>query len=243
MDESGRLFTPYVQNLAIHTMVNGAPSLLSSPCGVNCSFALTLDVPYLECHSTVSNVSFHGDGVSFDFPMFNATWSRFVFNVTTYYTFLATTLPPTGNNTYQWAASTQANNTVCTPARTNYTLNIMYENNVQKLGISRGVVIPLNLTSPAPAPSTSSEAPPSVAAGPAVVFPGFMGYVPEPDGSVLSWYGIEALEWTAPFASWYRDLQLMALIAGMADSLAGNVIFTQPGIGTQSPYPHDLSQG
>jgi hypothetical protein len=224
-----------VQNLAIHTMVNGAPSLLSSPCGANCSFTLALDIPYLECHSTISNVSFEGKGLVFDFPVFNATWSGYVFNVTTYYTFSAKAFD---NST--WSALTQANNTVCTPSRANYTLDIMYENSVQNVSISRGLVTPLNLSSPAPAPPTSSEAPPTVAAGPAVVFPGFMGDVPVPSGYPPSWYGTEALRWTPPFVSWYRDLQLMALITGMADSLAGNVIYTQPGIGIQIAYSLDL---
>ena len=229
-DEYGSLFTPYVQNLATHALVNGAPSQMPSPCGANCSFTLALDVPYLECTSTVFNVSFGGNGSVFDFPVFNATWAGYIFNATTYYTFSANA---TATADSPWLAFTQANSTICTPARANYTLDIMYENNVQNMSISMGFVTPLNISSPAP--STSSESPPSTRAGPAVVFPGFMGLSSAPD--YTPWYGTEALNWTPPFLSWYRDLQLMALIAGMADSLAGNVIYTQPGIGIKVQFP------
>jgi hypothetical protein len=236
-DESGSLFTPYVQNLATHTLVNGAPSNMPSSCGANCSFTLVLDIPYLECTTSVFNVSFGGNGSVFDFPVFNATWEGYVFNVTTYYTFSANTTI-SGDST--WLAFTQANNKICTPARANYTLDIMYENNVQNVSISRGLVIPLNISSPAPS-SKSSETPPSTVAGPAVVFPGFMGNIP--GAGAASWYGTAALDWTPPFVSWYRDLQLMALIAGMADSLTGNVIFAHPGIGIKFQVTLDPLQG
>ncbi|KAE9373328.1 hypothetical protein N431DRAFT_338567 [Stipitochalara longipes BDJ] len=221
-DESETLPQPYVQNSAIHTLVNGAPSNMPSPCGANCSFTLALDVPYLKCSSSTFNVSFEGNASLFDYPMFNATWSDYVFNVTTYYTFSATT---EASDTSRWLALTQANNTICTPARANYTLDIMYENNVKTVSISNGLVTPLNISSPAP--SNSSEEPPTTNAGPGIIFPGFMGETT----NGTSFFGTEALDWTPPFVSWYRDLQLMALISGMAESLAGNVIFTHPGIG------------
>jgi len=203
---------------------------MPSPCGANCSFTLVLDVPYLECTSIVYNVSFGGNGSIFDFPVFNATWAGYIFNVTTYFTFSANA---TASADSPWSAFTQANNTICTSARSNYTLDITYENNLQSISISRGLVTPLNISSPAPL--TSSEVPPSTIAGPAVVFPGFMGLSPAPN--YFPWYGTEALNWTPPFISWYRDLQLMALIAGMADSLTGNVIYTQPGIGITAQFP------
>jgi hypothetical protein len=74
--------TRYVQNLATHTLVNGAPSYMPSTCGANCSFSLVLDVPYFECTSTTSNVSFSCNGSIFDFPVFNATWEGYIFKAT-----------------------------------------------------------------------------------------------------------------------------------------------------------------
>ncbi|KAB8068517.1 hypothetical protein BDV29DRAFT_199363 [Aspergillus leporis] len=41
-----------LQHLALETMVNGALRTMSSPCGLNCSYELSFDGPYLSCSST-----------------------------------------------------------------------------------------------------------------------------------------------------------------------------------------------
>jgi hypothetical protein len=220
-DESGALATAYVQNLATHTLITGVPSNWPSPCGVNCSFTLALDIPFLDCNTTTFRVNFTGtspESLAPEFPAFNATWMDYSFNVATYYELWEEESAADGT-AVSGSAITQANNTICSPSRGNYALDVVYANNVQKMKITRGVVTPLDIQSPAP-PTSSGPTP--TEAGPAVEFPGFMIYSPGRG----AWYGVEALNWTEPFVSWYRDLQLMGLIDGLANSLAGTVLYS-----------------
>ncbi|OGM49451.1 hypothetical protein ABOM_001699 [Aspergillus bombycis] len=43
---------PVIYQLATDTIVNGGPKTMSSPCGLNCSYELSFDGPYLSCNST-----------------------------------------------------------------------------------------------------------------------------------------------------------------------------------------------
>jgi hypothetical protein len=201
---------------------------MPSRCGANCSFTLTLDMPYLDCSISSFNVSFAGNSTNFEFPVFNATWEGYVFNATTYYVFNASDTP--NSNAHAWIAHTKANNTICTPSRANYVLYIEYENAVQRRSFTKSPATPLNVSSPALSSSAIEETPPSLGLGPAVLFPGFMGITTD----AQTWWGTEALNWTPSLISWYRDLQLMAIISGMANSLSGNVSYTHPGIGMRT---------
>lgn len=41
--------------------------------------------------------------------------------------------------------------------------------------------------------------------------------------------GTDALTWTIPYISWYRDIQLLSVIDGMATALVGNVSSDEEG--------------
>ncbi|GAB1201318.1 hypothetical protein APSETT444_010709 [Aspergillus pseudonomiae] len=43
---------PVIYQLATDTIVNGEPKTMTSPCGLNCSYEISFDGPYLSCNST-----------------------------------------------------------------------------------------------------------------------------------------------------------------------------------------------
>jgi hypothetical protein len=191
--------------------MNGIPSTMTSPCGANCSFTIVLDVPYLNCNTTIFNLTIEDTtGPS----VYNAIWFEYVLNITTYFvdfSGVGTDIDSTSQSNFP----AQGTTTLCTPARANYTLNFGYENNIQTLNTSIGAVTPLQRS----APPTSSS--PFTEAAEPVNFPGFMGKDRNGGGF---YYGQGPLNWTEPLISWYRDLQLVAFIDGMANSLAGSVL-------------------
>ncbi|KNG87436.1 hypothetical protein ANOM_004258 [Aspergillus nomiae NRRL 13137] len=50
--DMGFQIKPVIYQLATETIVNGAPHTMSSPCGVNCSYEISFDGPYLSCNNT-----------------------------------------------------------------------------------------------------------------------------------------------------------------------------------------------
>ncbi|KAB8212130.1 hypothetical protein BDV34DRAFT_219346 [Aspergillus parasiticus] len=48
----GLQIKPVIYQLATETLVNGEPRRMSSPCGMNCSYELSFDGPYLSCNNT-----------------------------------------------------------------------------------------------------------------------------------------------------------------------------------------------
>lgn len=185
------------------------PDGMTSPCGSNCSFHLSLDVPYFTCNNTTSNTTIEDTTGP---PVFTAQWSGFILNATTYSVDLSSLSESDTESQSSFPA--RAFNIICSPSRADYSLDIVYENNVQSMGISVGAVTALNLQSPAPDPTANNG---SISAK----FPGFMGQAPDNGGS---FFGVETLDWTSPYVSWYRDLQIMALIDSMASSLVGDVL-------------------
>jgi hypothetical protein len=181
---------------------------MASPCGANCSFTLSLDVPYFECKNNTFNITIEDSSAP---SVYNATWEDYVFNATTY------SLGFTGDaeDSSSSVFPSQAVTNICTPARAYYTLDFLYENNIQSMNVSVGTVTLLNMSSPAPTDNDTT----------AVLFPGFMASVASIQGLNQGvFYKLDALNWTAPFASWYRDLQLMAFIDSMCTALAGEVL-------------------
>jgi hypothetical protein len=97
------------------------------------------------------------------------------------------------------------------------------------MNTSIGPVVPLDFKSPAPI-NASDQAIwegdnwPTGCVLNAVVFAGFgMVWVNYSE----RYLNYEAHNWTTPFVDWYRDLQLLSLIQGMAESLAGSVALDQ----------------
>ncbi|KAE8158939.1 hypothetical protein BDV40DRAFT_291349 [Aspergillus tamarii] len=50
--DMGLQIKPVIYQLATETIVNGEPRRMSSPCGMNCSYELSFDGPYLSCNNT-----------------------------------------------------------------------------------------------------------------------------------------------------------------------------------------------
>lgn len=48
----GLQIKPVIYQLSTATIVNGEPLKMSSPCGMNCSYELSFDGPYLSCNNT-----------------------------------------------------------------------------------------------------------------------------------------------------------------------------------------------
>lgn len=200
-----------ISSLVPKALTNGQPDVLPSPCGANCTFALAFDVPFLDCNTTTFNTVLQ-DTTAPD--VFIATWDNYVLNVTTFALDLS---GASGEDSFsQSTFPARGTTTVCTPARAKYTLDIKYENNLQTMNVSIGSSTPLNIQSPAP-----FTTPQGVLLNDSIIFPGFMGFGPDNSGY---FYGLEALNWTQPLVSWYRDLQLMALIDEMATSMKGLVV-------------------
>jgi hypothetical protein len=173
---------------------------MPSPCGANCSYLLVLDIPYLQCNTTTQNITRFFSSPPPTAPKFDTTWQNYVFKASSYF----------GIDYRKNSTSYRIESLICSPARANYTLEVLYNNNIQRMNVMKGLVAPLNLSSPAP---KSPMLPYNT------MFPGFMGITQ----SRYEYFGIDPLHWTPPFLSWYRDLQLLTLIAGMAKSLAGSI--------------------
>jgi hypothetical protein len=232
----------YTQTLATRILIDGKFDSLPSPCGVNCSFTQLLDLPYLECDTTTYNYTFWGGNISTPTPVFEATWTEHILNITTYETGLMffnhagqvievnLTLPGLGvGGNYSILPVANTTNTICSPSRANYTFHFLYENNVQLLNIVKGSITSLNVTSPVP-PTGPVLYDNLGMAWDSVDFPGFLANVNFTTAAPV--FGLEALNWTEPLVSWYRDLQLMNFIDGMANALSGTIT----DIGSASPY-------
>jgi hypothetical protein len=57
-------------------MVNGALRTMSSPCGLNCSYELSFDGPYLSCSSTsIEKASEPSNQILLWFEVFKVDWT------------------------------------------------------------------------------------------------------------------------------------------------------------------------
>lgn len=184
---------------AAYILTSGIPTNMPSPCGANCSFQLSIDIPYMQCntntsHGEIPDISLGDTGEL----SFIAGWTSFtgIFNVFIFF-----------NNPLN-----QTTNLTCLSARASYNLDVKYTNNLLTIQPFLASVSPLNLTVPIlPGADLSEDALGTL------YFPGFM----ETFSVTHPFYGLQALNWTPPIVSWYRDRQLLAIIDGMASSLDG----------------------
>lgn len=98
--------------LATYVLTSGKPTNMASPCGVNCSFSLALDMPYMKCNTSIyDNITDTPSGGGC-----NAIWDAFtgIFNVSIYVN----------------QPLNQTTNLICSPARASYQLDIEFINNV-----------------------------------------------------------------------------------------------------------------
>jgi hypothetical protein len=189
--------------------VKGEAFTMQSPCGVNCSYVVEFEGPWLECAN--STTSFFNE--SGDFLIYEGTWTdpqsasltQSLYNGTfSIANFNSTILTPIAYNNENQSLLIQQNNLVCLPARAKFTVNNTWTNNIAQREVSSEIVSRLVNLDPL---SYDSE----------VTVPGFCS----PTNFGL---GTNPANWSDYALSFYRDLNHISVISGMMYYLEGNVI-------------------
>ncbi|KAH6711443.1 hypothetical protein BKA61DRAFT_676647 [Leptodontidium sp. MPI-SDFR-AT-0119] len=206
-----------INRLARQVLVAGEAFNMPSPCGVNCSYVIEFEGPYMACNTTTTSARF--DSASQMFPIYTGKWtlpfgsppnpSSRSNSTYTQARFNSTTLFPLkvngtdldgGRNT---SAIMRQDNTLCLPARAKYTVNNTYHNNVLRRNASMELVDRLtNLvirtkdgTMPVPGFLLPHAVPPALGNAPA--------------------------NWSAEALVLYRDNNMMTILASMMSWLNG----------------------
>lgn len=191
-----------------------------SPCGVNCSYTLDFEGPYTACVNTSTTsiytnltdtwVIYSGQWISppaanLVQSQYNGTYTLAHLNATT-----LTPLAITTNNTDGFetltSATIQADNTICTPGRANYTVQNTWLNNVYSRQVKR---VPVDKLINLEILTHSSM----------VVVPGFTK-----NGTYN--YGTAPANWSSYALAFYRDNNYMAMFDAMMSWLDGEFIAT-----------------
>lgn len=118
---------------------------MPSPCGVNCSYTVEFDGPYLKCaSSTKENMTYHYDD---EFPhIYRGSWvassNSISFSDTAlakysdYYFETTTLVQPSAYDEYNSTLVVTSEYLFCRPFRALYTVHVDYMNNVQNLSLS-----------------------------------------------------------------------------------------------------------
>ena len=190
---------------------------MPSPCGVNCSYVVEFEGPYLDCTNTTTNFVYN---VTSEFiKIYNGTWSdprsaslvQSSYNGTyTISYFNSSTFTPLAANVDAFTDNLNGSilmrqdNLLCIPGRANYTVNNTYENNIQQRTTEVVPISPLvNL-----APQTHESE---------IVVPGFCS-------NDLNGYGTVAANWSDYALSYYRDNNIMTIVDAMMFELSGSFL-------------------
>lgn len=182
---------------------------MQSPCGVNCSYVMEFEGPWLECANS-STTFFNESG---DFPIYEGSWNdprtasvtQSLYNGTfSIANFNSSTLTPVAYNNANQSVLIQQTNLSCLPARAKFTVNNTWTNNVQQREVSSETISRLVNLEPL---SHDSE----------VIVPGFC--------STKSYgLGTAPANWSDYALSFYRDINHISIISAMMYYLEGNVI-------------------
>lgn len=202
---------------------------MQSPCGGNCSYRLQFEGPYTACSTNTSSATYtnltdtwtiySGQWISppaanLVHSLFNGTYTLAHLNATTLTPLSITTNDTTGLLT---SVTLQADNTICTPGRANYSVHNTWVNNVYSRQVTRAPVDKLtNL-----AILTHSGI---------VVVPGFTQ-----NGTHN--YGTASANWTSATLAYYRDNNYMAMFDAMMSWLSGEFHTTVANTKIQSNPP------
>lgn len=190
---------------------------MPSPCGVNCSYVIEFEGPYMACNTTTTSTRF--DDASQIFPIYtgkwtlpfgsplnpasrsNSTYTQARFNSTTLFPLKVNgTDLDGGQNT---SAIMRQDNTLCLPARAKYIVNNTYHNNVLKRNVSMEMIDRLtNLV------VRSKDG--------AMPVPGFI--LPQ---SIPPALGTAPANWTVEALALYRDNNMMTIFSSMMSWLNG----------------------
>lgn len=209
--------TNLINRLARQVLVTGEAFAMPSPCGVNCSYVVEFEGPYMECTKTSQNAVvvdsdklqiYTGQWISpasaqLVQSRYNGTYTLAHLNTTTLTPLSVNVANSSTNSTTPTTYVTvQQDNTICSPGRAKYTLNHTYVNNVHFRNATREPVDRLiNL-----ALQTHDGI---------VVVPGFTL-----NGTFA--YGTQPANWSTDALNFYRDNNHMAILDAMMSWLAGS---------------------
>ncbi|KAH7391398.1 hypothetical protein BKA64DRAFT_710302 [Cadophora sp. MPI-SDFR-AT-0126] len=227
-----------INRLAKQVLVSGEAFNMPSPCGVNCSYVIEFEGPYMLCNTTTTSTRF--DDASQIFPIYtgrwiqpfgsqlnpaarsNSTYTQARFNSTTLFPLEVNgTEFGSGKNS---SAIMQQNNTICLPARAKYSVNNTYNNNVLRRSFSAEPIDRLtNLvirskdgTMPVPGFVLPFSSPPALGTAPA--------------------------NWSAEALNLYRDNNMITIFSSMMSWLNGTFegfLPTGTGVTTVGPGEYE----
>ncbi|KUJ24318.1 uncharacterized protein LY89DRAFT_727350 [Mollisia scopiformis] len=208
--------TNLINLLARQILVAGESFSMPSPCGVNCSYTMSFEGPYMNCNSS-SDVLYYDDATGI-FNIYTGQWfsplavnpnpTRFYNGTYTQAFFNATTINPiqvngslldgNGNS----SALVQQGSIVCAPGRANFTVTNNYENNVWSRNVSSEPIDTLiNLAVP-----THDHV---------VIVPGFGAASGTGPGTTPANWSLYALDY-------YRDTNIMTIHGSLSSWLNGS---------------------
>ena len=128
-------------------MVKGETFNLASPCGVNCSYVMEFEGPWLYCENSTTTAFYNQSGYKNEnyFTIYSGTWTdpRTAFITQSVYNgtysianFNSSTLTPIAYNNDNQSILVQEDYLLCVPARAKFTVNNTYINNVQSRTVS-----------------------------------------------------------------------------------------------------------
>ncbi|KAL2063523.1 hypothetical protein VTL71DRAFT_5328 [Oculimacula yallundae] len=207
-----------LSRLAKQVLVAGETFNMPSPCGVNCSYVVQFEAPYMTCNTTT--VSIRYDNAYQVFPVYTGKWIQPFgvppnpadrssgtytlarFNSSTLFPLKVngTKLDGAGNS----SALMQRDDTICRPARARYTVNNTWHNNVPSRNVSAELIDRLtNLVIRGSKDGTT-------------LVPGFI----EPKSSPPDLGHVPA-NWSVGALTLYRDSNMVTIIASMMSWLNG----------------------
>jgi hypothetical protein len=218
---------PSLRELAVNTMINGDLKAMISPCGVNCSYNLQFDGPYLSCISTNTSRSMdlHEAPANYTLPpIFEANWTISP-NESSSRNALATghldfvvlhadflgQMPKNSTNVLNYTENTIS----CYPRRAEYKLHQTFENGQSTSNVTIGSVYEL------------------------VPLPGYV--TPPPGVNKETWLYNSNGSWGNEADNYLRDSNIMALIQTFASPLLGSFSTGQFGYG--GPGEEPISDG
>lgn len=194
-----------IVDLAARTMVRGERYTMASPCGLNCSYTIQFDGPYLKCNSsTTSVVSLPS---SLETTVFEADWLKFnkrrsKFENVPEGPFQLKNLRDCHYNVFDnYTTITCTQETMsCYPQRAQYHVNQTFQNGQQRSTVQMGQIFDL--------------------------LPAEDGAAASPVTNPTRWN--QGLNATA--AAYIRDVNILGLIMAMTSSLSGSYsTFANPG--------------
>lgn len=192
-----------LQSMANGVLITGTSSSIPSPCGSNCSYTISFDGPWLDCNASVDNNAPWPENVS----AFSAYWIN---TANPKSELLTVPYTPNSNSAFKVTTSVINDDTLlsqntlhCVPSRAIYTINVSYVNSIQTMNVSG--VFKEHLVNLWQVHNHRY---------PGIVVPEFF------DAS--GYFGKIPAEWDNDTLTWYRDDNLLTLIAASASSLTGS---------------------